>query len=141
MKKENSMSLELLPNEILLDLFDYFYGIDLLRTFFGLNSRFNFLLYKQFRSYYFQFQSMSKSNSDMICQQHLPFITDQRANRTDFFWIEFGSVRFDFIFEKPVWFRFGSTEFSKSRFEFGSFSLSANDTQCVILYIRVSYFM
>jgi hypothetical protein len=77
MNKENSMSLELLPNEILLDLFDYFYGIDLLRIFFDLNSRFNFLLYKQFRSYYFKFQSMSKCNFDMICQQHLPFITDQ----------------------------------------------------------------
>jgi len=56
----------------------------------------------------------------------------QRANRTDFFWFEFGSVRlfflkaglssvrFDFIFEKPVRVRFGSSEFSKSRFEFGS---------------------
>ncbi len=30
------------------------------------------------------------------------------------------SVRFDFIFEKPVRVRFGSTDFSKSRFKFGS---------------------
>jgi hypothetical protein len=71
------MTLELLPNEILLDLFDYFNGTDLLRAFYGLNSRFNFLLYKQFRLYCLDFSSVSKRDFDMICQQHLPFIADQ----------------------------------------------------------------
>jgi hypothetical protein len=69
--------LPLLPNEIFLDLFDYFNGIDLLRGFYGLNSRFNVLLYKQFRSYRFRFDSVSKRHFDLICQQHLPFIMNQ----------------------------------------------------------------
>ena len=63
------MNLELLPNEILLDLFEYFNGIDLLCTFYGFNFRFNYLLYKQFRAYYFNFYDCSKRNIDMICQQ------------------------------------------------------------------------
>ena len=62
------MNLELLPNEILLDLFDYFNGIHLLRAFCRLNSRFNFLLYKQFRAYRFKFDYVSKHNFDMVCQ-------------------------------------------------------------------------
>jgi len=71
------MNFEFLPNEILLDLFDYFNGVDLLRAFYGLNSRFKFLLYKQFRFYCFNFSSITKRNFDMICQQHLPFISNQ----------------------------------------------------------------
>ncbi|CAF4880908.1 unnamed protein product [Rotaria sp. Silwood1] len=71
------MKFELLPNEILLDLFDYFNGVDLLRGFYGLNTRFNFLLYNQFRNYRFKFDFVSKHNFDMICQQHLPFITNR----------------------------------------------------------------
>ncbi|CAF0784012.1 unnamed protein product [Adineta steineri] len=71
------MNLELLPNEILLDIFGYFHSIDLLHAFYGLNYRFNNLLYKQYRSYYFDFNSISKLTFDMICQQHLPSITDR----------------------------------------------------------------
>ncbi|CAF0832893.1 unnamed protein product [Adineta steineri] len=71
------MNLELLPNEILLDIFSYFYGIDLLHAFYDLNYRFNNLLYKQYRSYYFVFNSISKRTFDTICQGHLPFISDQ----------------------------------------------------------------
>ncbi|CAF5028120.1 unnamed protein product, partial [Rotaria sp. Silwood1] len=71
------MNLELLPNEIFLDIFHYFDGTDLLRAFYRLNSRFNYLLYKQFRVYYFKFRSTSKRYFDMICQQHLPFIADR----------------------------------------------------------------
>ncbi|CAF1298591.1 unnamed protein product [Rotaria sordida] len=71
------MNLELLPNEMFLTLFEYFNGIDLFRAFYNLNYRFNNLLYKQFRFYCFKFQSISKRNFDMICQQHLPFIADR----------------------------------------------------------------
>jgi len=71
------MNLESLPNEILLHLFDCLDGIDLLHAFYGLNSRFNLLLYKQFRAYRFNFYSISKGKFDIICQQHLPFITDR----------------------------------------------------------------
>ncbi|CAF1382903.1 unnamed protein product [Rotaria sp. Silwood1] len=71
------MNLDLLPNEILLILFAYFNGIDLLHAFYGLNSRFNLLLYNQFQAYYFCFSSLSKRKFAMICQQHLPFICDR----------------------------------------------------------------
>ena len=71
------MRLESLPNEILLDLFCYFNGIDLLRAFHSLNTRFNLLLYKQFRSYLFQLNFVSKRDFDMMCQQHLPWIIGQ----------------------------------------------------------------
>jgi hypothetical protein len=73
------MSLELLPNEILLDLFEYFNGIDLLRGFYGLNFRFNFLLYKQIQFYSLDFESISKRCFDR-CQQHLFFIADRVSN-------------------------------------------------------------
>ena len=75
--EKNKMNFELLPNEIFLDLFDYLNGVDLLYAFYGLNTRFNFLLYKQYRTYRFQFGSISKRKFDMICHQHLPFIADR----------------------------------------------------------------
>ncbi len=68
--QENTMNLELLPNEI-------FYSTKLLHAFYGLNSRFNLLLYKQFRFFRFRFHHISKRQFDLICQQHLPYITDQ----------------------------------------------------------------
>ncbi|CAF4965767.1 unnamed protein product [Rotaria sp. Silwood1] len=71
------MKFELLPNEILFDLFDYLNGVDLLNAFYGLNYHFNFLLYKQYRSYRFIFNWISKYNFDIICSQHLPFIVDR----------------------------------------------------------------
>ena len=71
------MKLESLPNEILLDLFDYLNDIDLLRIFYGLNSRFNLLLYKQYPFYSFHFGFIAKRVVDNICQQHLPFIVDR----------------------------------------------------------------
>jgi hypothetical protein len=71
------MKFELLPTEILFYLFDYFNGTDLFRAFYGLTDRFNSLLYTEYRSYRFKFNSVSKHNFEMICQQHLPFIADQ----------------------------------------------------------------
>ena len=72
MKQVEAMSLELLPNEILLDVFNYFDGFDLLRTFYGLNSRLNYLLHDPFRNRSIRFNSISKRDFDIICQQHLP---------------------------------------------------------------------
>jgi hypothetical protein len=71
------MSFELLPNEILLDLFDYFDSTDLFFTFHGLNSRFNYLIYNQNQFYRFNFKWVSKRNFDRICQQHIPGIADR----------------------------------------------------------------
>ncbi|CAF3937713.1 unnamed protein product [Rotaria sp. Silwood1] len=72
----SKMNLELLPNEIFLNLFDYFNGIDLLHAFYGLNARLNILLYNQFRNYCFNFKTMSKHNFK-IYQHHLSFIADR----------------------------------------------------------------
>jgi hypothetical protein len=66
------MNLERLPNEILLDIFGYFTGIDLLCTFYGLSSRLNFLLHRRFQDCSFKFTAVAKLDFDMICQQHLP---------------------------------------------------------------------
>jgi hypothetical protein len=74
------MNLEFLPNEILLYLFEYFNGINLLRAFYGLNSRFNFLLHNLFTLYSFKFNGVSKRKFDMICQRHLPFIINRIVN-------------------------------------------------------------
>jgi hypothetical protein len=70
------MNFERLPNEILLDIFGYFTGIDLLRTFYDLNSRLNFLLHHRFQDCSFKFNAVSKRDFDMICQQHLPQMSD-----------------------------------------------------------------
>ncbi|CAF1386135.1 unnamed protein product [Rotaria sordida] len=76
------MNFEFLPNEILLDIFEYLNGIDLLRAFYGHNSRFNLLLYNQFQSYRFDLLSCSKHQFDIICKQHLPFISNRVTTLT-----------------------------------------------------------
>ncbi|CAF1179433.1 unnamed protein product [Adineta steineri] len=76
-KNKGTMNLELLPNEILLGIFQYLHGVDLLRAFYDLNYRFNFLLHNQHRAYCFNFNHLSKRTFDMICQQHLTFIADR----------------------------------------------------------------
>ena len=69
-------SFESIPNEVLLEVFDYFDDIDLLHGFHGLNSRFNSLLYDQHR-FRLNFKSISRRTLDMICREHLPLITDR----------------------------------------------------------------
>ncbi|CAF4994318.1 unnamed protein product [Rotaria sp. Silwood1] len=76
------MNFELLSNEIILDLFDYLNGMDLLRAFYGINVRLNLLLYQQFRGYHFNFFSVSKCQFDLVCQHHIPFIVDRIVTLT-----------------------------------------------------------
>jgi len=76
-KEKHPVNLEALPNELILDLFVYFDGIELFRAFENLNTRFNSLLYKQYRFYYFKFQCVSKHNFDIICKQYFPLIADK----------------------------------------------------------------
>lgn len=71
------MTLELLPNELLLLMFEYLKDNELLSTFYGLNSRFNNLLYQQIPFYNLNLNSVSKRSVDIICQQHLPIIYDR----------------------------------------------------------------
>jgi len=71
------MSFELLPNEVFLDLFDYFDGTDMLNAFYGLNLRFNCLLYQQYLAFHFKYNSIPKRLFDIISEQHLLFIANQ----------------------------------------------------------------
>ncbi|CAF4848721.1 unnamed protein product [Rotaria sp. Silwood1] len=71
------MSLELLPNELLLNLFQYFNITHLFRAFYGLNIHFNKLLFFHFQVRgYFNFESISKTHFDIICQQYLRTLID-----------------------------------------------------------------
>ncbi|CAF4886877.1 unnamed protein product [Rotaria sp. Silwood1] len=68
---------ESLANELLLDLFEFLDTTYLIRAFFGLNSRFDHLLYIHFQTNQFSFQSISKEDFHIICQQHLPLLIDK----------------------------------------------------------------
>ncbi|UJR19556.1 hypothetical protein I4U23_022686 [Adineta vaga] len=61
------MLLESLANELLLDLFEFLDGIDLLRAFGGLNCRFETLLHRYVLDYHLDFRFVSKRDFD----QHL----------------------------------------------------------------------
>ncbi|CAF1562379.1 unnamed protein product, partial [Adineta ricciae] len=65
--------LEHLPNEILISIFSYFTGIDLVLAFANLNSRF-YSLTNQY-AYFFDFKSISKTKFDFILAQ-------QQTNRS-----------------------------------------------------------
>lgn len=71
------MNFESLANELILDLFEYFDGFHVLRTFYGLNSRLNQLLCYHFGLYVFNLQSMSRSNFDLICREYFPLISNR----------------------------------------------------------------
>ena len=71
------MKFEWLPNEIILDIFEYVDGINLLRGFSELNSRLNKLLNIFFQSYHLDFRSISKNTFNIICQKYLPLILNK----------------------------------------------------------------
>ncbi|CAF3774879.1 unnamed protein product [Rotaria sordida] len=71
------MQFESLANELLLDLFEFFDTYYLLHAFFGLNHRFNQLVYIHFRIHQLNFQSISKEHFDLVCQKYLPLIIDK----------------------------------------------------------------
>lgn len=70
------MNLESLANELLLNLFDYFPAVKVLRTFHGLNTRFDNLIYIHFRKHRLDFRESSKQDFDIICRFQLPLIID-----------------------------------------------------------------
>jgi len=71
------MSLELLANEIILDLFEYLDAINLLRAFYGLNDRFDQLLLIKHQRYYLDFCSISKRDFEIFCQEYFSSINDR----------------------------------------------------------------
>ncbi|CAM4829041.1 unnamed protein product [Rotaria magnacalcarata] len=70
------MKFEELPNELLLDLFEFCDPIQLIRSFQHLNTRFNQLLFVRFCSYRLDFRSISKANFHLMCEEYLPLIID-----------------------------------------------------------------
>jgi hypothetical protein len=71
------MQFEQLPNELLLDLFEFLDAVHLLRAFSGLNSRLNTLLFTHLQAYQLDLRFISKSYFTNICQNHLPVIIDR----------------------------------------------------------------
>jgi hypothetical protein len=71
------MKFEILPNELLLDIFDYFDGIHLFRAFYGLNSRLNNLINTSVKSYQLDFRAISKFDFVSIYHQHRQLIADK----------------------------------------------------------------
>ncbi|UJR06555.1 hypothetical protein I4U23_010839 [Adineta vaga] len=60
------MNLESFPNEILLYLFEFLDDVHIFQAFYGLNNRFNSLLFSSSRNYHFDFQSISKNTFSSI---------------------------------------------------------------------------
>ncbi|CAM4830929.1 unnamed protein product [Rotaria magnacalcarata] len=70
-------TLESLSNELLLDLFELFDVVNLLRAFSGLNTRFNSLLYTDVRSYRVDLRSISKEDFNILYPAYLPLISNR----------------------------------------------------------------
>ncbi|CAF0789563.1 unnamed protein product [Rotaria sordida] len=71
------MNLEQLPNELLLELFEYMNSVHLLRAFSHLNFRFDNLLLVHFQTHGLDFRSISKDDFDIICRLNLPTMIEQ----------------------------------------------------------------
>ena len=67
---------ESLANELILDIFDYLTSVEILRLFFGLNTRFNFLLQHYLQRNALDFRSAKKTDFDRICKEILPSLTE-----------------------------------------------------------------
>ncbi|CAF5155701.1 unnamed protein product, partial [Rotaria magnacalcarata] len=73
----SNTTLESLSNELLLDLFELFDVVNLLRAFSGLNTRFNSLLYTDVRSYRVDLRSISKEDFTILYPAYLPLISNR----------------------------------------------------------------
>jgi hypothetical protein len=71
------MHFEFLANELIISIFEYFNGIQLLRSFHNLNYRLNSLLYLHFQTFPLDFQAITKYDFDYICQEKLSLIINQ----------------------------------------------------------------
>ena len=76
-QKRRMTQFKSLANELLINLFEYLDTVHLLGAFFGLNSRFDKLLSKQFRSYHLDFWHISKVDFDNLCEKYLRSIIDR----------------------------------------------------------------
>src|SRR5205085_12283063 len=72
------MSLELLANELLFDLFEYLSYVDLFHSFNGLNSRFDNLLIEYFQIHKsFDFRLIFKEDLNIIRRRYLPLFINE----------------------------------------------------------------
>lgn len=71
------MKLEFFPNELLLNLFEYFQILHIFQLFYNLNSRFHHLVLLYCRKCHLNFQSIAKTDFDLICQTYLPLFSNQ----------------------------------------------------------------
>ncbi len=71
------MRLELLCDELLLYLFEFLNDVHLFRAFYGLNYRFDTLLFDYSRSYCLDFRSIPKRDFQTICEKYAPSIVDR----------------------------------------------------------------
>jgi hypothetical protein len=71
------MKFEWLPNELILDIFEYLNAIHLLRAFYGLNSRLNNVINTSIKVYHLDFRFISKFDFDIIYQQYHRLIIDK----------------------------------------------------------------
>ncbi len=72
------MSLELLANELLFDLFDYLSSVDLFHSFNGLNSRFDSLMIEYFRNNKsIDFRLIFKEDLNLIRRRYLPLFINE----------------------------------------------------------------
>ena len=71
---------ETLPNEVIFTLFEYIDDVHLFRAFYGLNIRFNDLLFAQYRLVHLDFRSIYRQDFNLICQHYLPFVIDRTVS-------------------------------------------------------------
>ena len=71
------MTIESFSNELFMNVFTYLSTTDLFGAFYGLNGRFESLLSAHCYRYGLDFQGISRSNFDTICQTYLPHMVDQ----------------------------------------------------------------
>ncbi|CAF4218428.1 unnamed protein product, partial [Adineta steineri] len=71
------MKLELLPNELLLNLFEYLTIFHVFQAFDNINIRFRTLILIYCQKIHLDFQSISKTNFDIICKKYLPLFNHQ----------------------------------------------------------------
>lgn len=87
-RSNRTTKLEALPNELLLNLFEYLSAIHLLCAFGGLNSHFESLLFAHISNCHLDFRLVSKRDSQLIFRRYLPLIrhriTSIRLSDTDY---------------------------------------------------------
>jgi hypothetical protein len=70
-------NLELVSNEVLIDLFEFLNVVNLFRAFYGLNNRFDRLIFTKLQRYHLDFRSIPKPEFEIVCRQYLPSILNR----------------------------------------------------------------